>query len=579
MIVRLISIALCFLVISCRPELRQTITYPCPMPPPPPACNSTDFSTVVFDTSKVINGWRWKISRVLGAETSANEWGLVRVKQNFLLIKGESAATSKQLPVTLKNVNTLDFGWPIGLTETGFVTRVANADITGDASIFETSVAGTNVVIGKPLNDLVNNKIYWDGHSTVSRDGEIIVFASDRPGSLGGTDLWFSNLKNGEWQEPRRLSNDVNTPCDELCPQFAQNDSLLLFSSAGHQTAGGYDVFSSFVTFSGDSILVRAPRNMGLPINTPHDELFPQMTDAQTIYYASNQPKASRTKASDFDLFVLHRVEIKGNVPAKAVIPPPPIVDEPQIVDTPVETLPKEVAVTTPDVDAEMPVVEQRGTIQGTVLHQETHKPVVDAEVTAKHNVSKIVLAKTNTDSAGKYLLSVPVETPVEIVAQSPELFYDNAVVTVPSKKANDTLVLEKPLQLPLTFYLRINFPTSVFDAPYQYTLDSLGVDTDQSWQQSLNQLVENVNLSGKRLKRLVLIGHTDDVSTDASNMKLGRQRVDFVVQELVSRGINEQLLEGRSAGERMLPEKRKNETIDVWRKRARRVELVKVMQ
>lgn len=568
MIVRLISLTIVLVVSSCTPELRQKISKPCPLPPPPPACFSTEFNTVVYDTSAIVNEKKWKISRVLGAETSSNEWGLVRVEKNFLLIKGESAARSEHYPVKLRNVNSLDFGWPAGVSEGGFVTRVSADDITGDASVFEATVSNSDVKIGKPLSKKINSKIFWDGHATVSANGKFLVFASDRNGSLGGTDLWYSVLKSGEWQDARRLSNDINTPCDELCPQFALNDSLLLFSSAGHQTAGGYDVFSSFVTFTGDSLVVRAPRNIGLPINTPHDELFPQMTNNQTIYYASNQPKASRTKASDFDVFVLHKIEIRSRTPDKKETPPPPLP----------ETEKPVVVVTTPEVPVAVPV-EQKGTIQGKVVHQESQLPVVDAEVTAKDNASKVVLAKTSTDTAGRYTLDVPVDTPVEIVAQSPELFYDNTVVTVPADKRNDTLVLQKPLQLPITFFLRINFPTSVFDDPYQFTLDSLGEDSKQLWQQALDQLVENVKLSGSKLKRLVLIGHTDDVSTDASNMKLGKQRVDFVMKQLVERGISEQLLEGRSAGERLLPERRSGELIDVWRKRARRVELVKVMQ
>jgi outer membrane protein OmpA-like peptidoglycan-associated protein len=59
--------------------------------------------------------------------------------------------------------------------------------------------------------------------------------------------------------------------------------------------------------------------------------------------------------------------------------------------------------------------------------------------------------------------------------------------------------------------------------------------------------------------------------------MKLGKQRVDFVIDQLVQRGVPRALLEGRSAGERLKPTKRPNESQDLWRKRSRRVELVKV--
>jgi outer membrane protein OmpA-like peptidoglycan-associated protein len=80
-------------------------------------------------------------------------------------------------------------------------------------------------------------------------------------------------------------------------------------------------------------------------------------------------------------------------------------------------------------------------------------------------------------------------------------------------------------------------------------------------------------------LRRLVLVGHTDDVGTDASNTKLGRQRVEFIIDELERRGVERSLMEGRSAGEQLLPTRRTGESEDTWRKRARRVELVKVLQ
>jgi outer membrane protein OmpA-like peptidoglycan-associated protein len=72
-------------------------------------------------------------------------------------------------------------------------------------------------------------------------------------------------------------------------------------------------------------------------------------------------------------------------------------------------------------------------------------------------------------------------------------------------------------------------------------------------------------------------VGHTDDVDTDESNQILGKQRVDFVIDKLVERGVPRNILEGRGEGEQQLLERRKGEPLDTWRKRCRRVELMKV--
>ncbi|HCN04533.1 MAG TPA: hypothetical protein DIS79_02850, partial [Bacteroidetes bacterium] len=218
-------------------------------------------------------------------------------------------------------------------------------------------------------------------------------------------------------------------------------------------------------------------------------------------------------------------------------------------------------------------------TLTGTVLHEQTRQPVVDAEVTARDEQTDRVVSRTRTDTSGTYALDVPVGRDVEITAQSPDLFYDQTTINVPRDQARDTVRAKRELALPIRFNLRVNFPTSVFDNPYEHTLDSNGVETTETWQDALRQVALNVQSSGANLKKLVLIGHTDDVDTDASNLLLGERRVQFVMDRLVELGVDRSLLEGRSAGERLLPDKRRGEAVDQWRKRSRRVELVKVME
>jgi len=390
----------------------------------------------------------------------------------------------------------------------------------------------------------LNQQLAWDGHPTVSSDSTLVVFASDRPGSMGGTDLWYSYRQNDRWSEPRLVGGPVNSPCDEISPRFA-GDSVIVFASAGHATVGGYDLFSARIVRNGTDLRLDTPQNLGTPVNTPYDELFPVWVDAQTLYYASDQPKRKGADRKDFDLYVLTSRTLYDPV-KPAPLKPLPI---------------------------------ERATVTGRVVNNETQEPVADADVTARDAESRDVVASTKTDTAGVYNLSVPVNTPVDVTAQAPDLFYDDVRLVIPDSAANDTVRLEEPLKLPITYVLRVNFPTAIYDDPYRHTLDSNGRETAQTWTEALDLLARNVELSSARLKRLVLIGHTDDVDTDESNMILGRNRVNFIMDELVARGIDRDLMEGRSAGETLLPERRPGESIDLWRKRARRVELVKVLQ
>ena len=133
------------------------------------------------------------------------------------------------------------------------------------------------------------NSPYNESHASLSIDGERIFFASDRPGGYGGKDLYVSHLlPNGFWGEPLNLGPQINTPLNEESPFLHPDGRTLYFSSEGHTSMGGYDIFSSELGKDGTW---SEAENMGYPINTPDDDVFFMPTpDGQRVYYASRQP-------------------------------------------------------------------------------------------------------------------------------------------------------------------------------------------------------------------------------------------------------------------------------------------------
>lgn len=99
-------------------------------------------------------------------------------------------------------------------------------------------------------------------------NGSALYFASNRPGGLGGFDIYVSYLKDKEWTAPENLGAEVNTPGNEITPFLVDNS--LYFSSDQPNGLGGYDVFKSEVTDGGWS----APQNMGKGINSPADDYY-----------------------------------------------------------------------------------------------------------------------------------------------------------------------------------------------------------------------------------------------------------------------------------------------------------------
>jgi outer membrane protein OmpA-like peptidoglycan-associated protein len=95
--------------------------------------------------------------------------------------------------------------------------------------------------VGKPINT-----IYWQSHGYITPDGQEMYFSSNKPGGFGELDIWYSKKSaKGTWEEPVNCGNVINTPYNEDTPFFDPETNALLFSSVGHISMGGYDVFRS----------------------------------------------------------------------------------------------------------------------------------------------------------------------------------------------------------------------------------------------------------------------------------------------------------------------------------------------
>jgi tetratricopeptide (TPR) repeat protein len=106
-------------------------------------------------------------------------------------------------------------------------------------------------------------------HDTVS-GSDLLYFSSDREGGMGGLDLWFCIVKNGEPQTPINLGSIINTPGDEITPFYHTEEGVLYFSSDRHYGMGGFDVFKS----KGGMSAWEKPKNMGYPINSGANDFF-----------------------------------------------------------------------------------------------------------------------------------------------------------------------------------------------------------------------------------------------------------------------------------------------------------------
>ncbi len=114
-----------------------------------------------------------------------------------------------------------------------------------------------------------NSSLYSVGHPSITKDGNRIYFMSDMPGGIGGTDIYYTDLqKNGKWGKPKNIGKPINTIGNELFP-FISEDSTLYFSSNIHPGMGKLDIFYSKP--KNDTAWID-PMNMRAPINTIGDD-------------------------------------------------------------------------------------------------------------------------------------------------------------------------------------------------------------------------------------------------------------------------------------------------------------------
>jgi len=134
-------------------------------------------------------------------------------------------------------------------------------------------------------------------------NGNALYFASNRPGGLGGFDLYVSYFVDGQWSKPENLGPEVNSVGNEITPFF--DGEQLFFSSDFHFGLGGYDNFTTSVA---DGAWTR-PLNMGKGVNSPSDDyyLIPQIEDNQNAYYFTSNRLGGRGKDDIYIAYELNK--------------------------------------------------------------------------------------------------------------------------------------------------------------------------------------------------------------------------------------------------------------------------------
>jgi hypothetical protein len=190
--------------------------------------------------------------------------------------------------------------YPASLSADGMELYLVKNGESKDIWVSRHSESGWSKAI--PLDNRINTAAD-ESSACLSEDGKLLYFASTRKGGYGGSDLYVSmrDSKN-RWGKPRNLGSIINTAFDEESPCVTNHDTTLFFSSKGHFSMGGYDIFYS--SFSDKKW--NEPVNLGFPINNTGDNYgYIALQGGKKGYYSRTNPAEPDGES---DIF---RVELK----------------------------------------------------------------------------------------------------------------------------------------------------------------------------------------------------------------------------------------------------------------------------
>ena len=407
-----------------------------------------------------------------------------------------------------KPINSSDHDATAGLSNDGqqlFLFRNKKGKDGGD--IYLSYLKGEKWSRPKKLPKPINSK-YHETTASLSYDERTLYFISARPGGYGGRDIYRARKNiDGDWHQIENLGPLINSSFDEDFIFVHPDGKALYFSSKGHNSMGGYDIFKTEILSNGS---FSKPENLGFPVNSPGDDVeFRLSAKGDRGMYTSARPKGIGEKD-------IYTVKFLGG--GKPLI----LTTEEQLLSDVSEMTVEEL------IEPEVKVPEKKVTIlKGQIIDAITDEPI-EAEIELVDNVQKQVIAKFKSNSkSGQYLVCLPSGKNYGISINAPGYLFHSQNVDIP--EVNGYQEISKDVKLnKLDVGSRIVLNNIFFD----YNKASIKSESFAE----LERLVELMIV--EPYMRVEISGHTDNVGSDSYNKKLSNERAKAVVDLMVSLGI-----------------------------------------
>jgi len=421
----------------------------------------------------------------------------------------------------------------LALSPDGKELYIYRDDGNGDIYV---SVIGGDGKWGEPtpLPGIINSSAR-ESSVSISADGSTLYFASERPGGYGASDIYMCTKDSkGEWSRVKNLGPTINTSYEEDGPYIAFDGVTLYFSSDGHKTMGGLDIYKSTL-INTDRNEWSEPENIGYPINSPDDDIyFSTSEDGKRWYYSSVREDGMGYT----DIYVITPSEEKKKEPPVFAVKEP-VKEEPKK-EEPKKEEPKKEPV------KEIPKKEEpKKTVQPfkyliTVVDAETRTPL-DAKVRMQGLKDKVMVGSVDKGQGTiEFNIKATASKDYRITVEREGYIFQTisekiAGASTEAKSITKTIEMRKLVVGAVSILRNIYFD-----------FDKATFKTDSY--SELNKL-ETMMKQNQNLK-VEISGHTDFVGSKQFNKVLSQKRAAAVKSFLVSKGVDTRRIKTVGYGE-----------------------------
>ncbi|OFY86112.1 MAG: hypothetical protein A3F72_06575 [Bacteroidetes bacterium RIFCSPLOWO2_12_FULL_35_15] len=418
-----------------------------------------------------------------------------------------------------KPINTEDHDANSGLSADGQKFLIYIGKNQGD--LLESELKGDSWSKPEKMNKNINTDFH-ESSACYTPDGKAVYIVSDKPdGSLGSRDIYISYKdEKGRWGKVLNLGTTINTKYGEEGVFIHPDGKTLYFSSQGHKTMGGYDIFKS--VYDDKTKTWSEPENLGYPINTPDDDVFFVVSaNSKHGYYSSFNAKGYGEK----DIYM---VTFLGP-------------EKPMTLNNEDNLLASIAAPVKETVIAPIMLIKeaQLTILKGVITDDLTKKPLEATIDIIDNQKNEVIASFTSNSSTGKYLVSLPAGKNYGIAVKKENYLFHSENFDIPAIAAFQEVVKDVALK-------NIAVGSKII-------LKNIFFDFDKATlrPESTNELERLTKLlNDVPTLKIEISGHTDSKGADDYNKKLSNSRAKAVVDYLITKGISADRLTSAGYGE-----------------------------